>query len=55
VRYFPGHAREAGIVGAPLRHKVEGSARLRVDVHGPATAKMQKMDGMFKQVQLNRG
>jgi hypothetical protein len=30
-----GHAREAGLVGAPLRHTVEGSAHLKIEVNGP--------------------
>jgi hypothetical protein len=52
-----GHARQAGLVGPALNHKVTGSAHLKIDVNGPrgTEAKMAKMDGMFKTVQLSRG
>jgi hypothetical protein len=52
-----GSARAAGLVGEPLRHKVEGSAHLKIDVTGPrgTQAKMAKMDGIFKPTEINRG
>jgi hypothetical protein len=52
-----GGARAAGLVGPPLKHEVTGSAHLKIDVNGPrgTEAKMAKMDGMFKTVQLSRG
>jgi hypothetical protein len=52
-----GSARQSGLVGPPMSHKVEGSAHLKIDVTGPAGVKanMAKMDGMFKTVQLSRG
>jgi hypothetical protein len=51
------HAQHAGLIGAPMKHQVEGNAALDIHVHGPAgtQTKMRKMDGMFKQVKINRG
>ena len=52
-----GDARRAGLMARPMQHEVSGKAHLVVDVNAPAgtRAKMAKMDGMFKQVTLNRG
>jgi hypothetical protein len=52
-----GSARQSGLVGPPLKHEVTGSAHLKIDVNGPrgTEAKMARMDGMFKTVQLSRG
>ena len=52
-----GNARQAGLVGAPMQHKVTGSATLDVNFNGApkGTTHRLKADGMFKEVKLNRG
>jgi hypothetical protein len=49
--------RSAGLVGPAMTRRVEGNAHLKIDVNAPhgTSAKMAKMDGLFKTVQLNRG
>jgi Phage tail lysozyme len=52
-----GHARQAGFVGAPLNHKVTGSASvdIRLANFPKGTITKTSGDGMFKQVKLSRG
>jgi hypothetical protein len=52
-----GHAREAGLVGAPLNHKVTGSASvdIRLANFPKGTVSKASGDGMFKQIKLSRG
>jgi hypothetical protein len=53
-----GAARQSGLVGAPMSHKVEGSAHLKIDLAGfpRGTTTRLKNDGeLFKTVQLSRG
>jgi uncharacterized protein (TIGR02594 family) len=52
-----GHAREAGLVGQPMQHKVTGSAHLTVDVNAPhgTQARMKSLEGMFTDAKINRG
>jgi Phage tail lysozyme len=52
-----GHARQAGLVGAPLQHRVTGSATLDVNFNNApqGTTHRLKADGMFKQIKLSRG
>jgi hypothetical protein len=51
------HARQAGLVGQPLQHKVTGDANITVDFRGMPKGVVPgaKASGMFKQVRMNRG
>ena len=51
------NARQAGFVGAPLNHKVTGSASVDIKLAGfpRGTTTKTAADGMFKTVRLNRG
>jgi hypothetical protein len=52
-----GAGQRSGMLGAPLNHKVTGSANISVDFKNMPRGVVPgaKADGMFKQVKLNRG
>jgi hypothetical protein len=52
-----GSARQSGLVGAPLNHKVTGNASVDINLAGfpRGTTSKVSADGMFKTVKLNRG
>ena len=52
-----GAARQSGLVGPPIKHKVTGSASVDINLAGfpRGTTTKTSADGMFKTVKLNRG
>jgi hypothetical protein len=52
-----GHAREAGMIGAPMKHEVSGNASLDINLNGfpKGTATKAKMSGMFAELKVKRG